>query len=99
MYGFPFAANDDELAIVAAVLDAAGTLAEVAGGLNDGAHPDAHRVAYLFDGEAWRLAWFVTDEGAFSTKYFAENMPDPESFLGHPLLPELAARADSSDDE
>jgi hypothetical protein len=99
VYGFiPFTADDDELATVAAALEAAGTLAEVAGRLNDGSHRDAHRIAYLFDGESWRLAWFVSDQGAFSTKYFAENMPDAERFLGHPLLPELPERGNESDD-
>jgi hypothetical protein len=94
----PFTANDDQLATVASALDAAGTLAEVAGRLNDGSDRNAHRVAYLFDGEVWRLAWFVTDQGAYSTKYFAENMPDPERFLGRPLLPELPAPDDSPDE-
>lgn len=87
----PFAADDDELVAVTAALDAAGTLAEVAGRLNDGADASAHRVAYAFDGSEWRLVWFVTDDAAYCTKYFADNTPDPERFLGRPLLPELSA--------
>lgn len=87
VYGFiPFAADDEELAAVRNALDSAGTLAEVAGRMNDGLATEAHLVAYLFDGTKWRLAWFVTDAGAFRTKYFTENLPDPEKFLGRPLL-------------
>lgn len=87
VYGFiPFAADDDELTAVKEALDSAGTLAEVAGRLNEGVATNTSLVAYLFGGSAWNLAWFVTDEGAFSTRYFSEHMPDPERFLGRPLL-------------
>lgn len=90
VFGFvPFAPDDDELLAVTAALASAGTLAGVAGRLNEGAEPGAHRVAYLFDGSDWKLAWYVTDRGAYCTKFFSENMPDPERFLGQPLLPEL----------
>lgn len=87
VFGFiPFEADDDELTAVTAALDSAGTLAEVAGQINDGVGPSAHRVAYLFNGSDWKLAWFVTGDGAYCTKYFSDNMPDPERFLGRPLL-------------
>lgn len=90
VFGFvPFAPDDDELLSVTAALESAGTLAEVAGRLNDGAERSAHRVAYLFDGSEWRLAWFVTDAGAYCTRFFADNTPDPERFLGGPVLPEF----------
>jgi hypothetical protein len=46
-------------------------------------------VAYLFDGSEWKLAWYVTGGGAYCTKFFSHNMPDPERFLGRPVLPEL----------
>jgi hypothetical protein len=84
----PFAGDDDGLVAVSEALDSAGPLAEVAGRLNDGVVKDAYRIAYMFDGSDWRLAWFVTDGGAYSTEYFSDHMPDPERFLGRPLLPE-----------
>lgn len=90
VFGFvPFAPDDDELVAVAAALESAGTLAGVAGRLNDGADPGAYRVAYLFDGRDWKLAWYVNDEGAYCTRFFSDNLPDPERFLGRPLLSEL----------
>jgi hypothetical protein len=90
VFGFvPFAPDDDELLAVTAALASAGTLAEVAGRLNEGADRGTHRVAYLFDGSEWRLAWYVTDGRAYCTKFFSDNMPDPERFLGRPVLPEL----------
>ena len=93
VYGFiPFAAEDDELFAVREALDSAGALAEVAGQLNAGVATNAHLVAYLFDGREWRLAWFVTDDGAYSTRYFSENMPDPERFLGRPVLSDPSVR-------
>lgn len=95
----PFASDDDELETVKAALDSAGTLAEVAGLLNDGTGPSAHRVAYLFDGSDWKLAWYVTDEGAYCTKYFSDHMPNPERFLGRPLLPELPTSESPSQDD
>lgn len=88
VYGFiPFVADDDEMDEVKAALAAGGTLAEVAGRLNDGFATNAHLVAYLFDGSEWNLAWFVTDDGTYSTRYFSEHMPDPERFLGRPPWP------------
>lgn len=92
VYGFiRLAADDDELAAARIALDSAGTLAEGAGRMNDGIATDAHLVAYLFDGTESRLARFVIDAGAFRTKYFTENLPDPEKFLGRPLLKGLPA--------
>jgi hypothetical protein len=39
----------------------------------------------MFDGNEWRLAWFVTRSGAYATTHYSENLPDPERFLGRPL--------------
>jgi hypothetical protein len=91
VYGFvPFSADDDELVVVRRALETGGRLAEVAGAQNDGTTQSAHRIAYLFDGVDWHLAWFVTDSGVYRTRNFAENAPQPERFLGYPMLPDEA---------
>lgn len=89
VYGFiPLTAEDDELTALRDALDRAGPLAELAGAQRDGLAMRAHRIAYFYDGATWQLGWFVTDEGVFRTKYFLDSAPDPERFLGRPLLPD-----------
>jgi hypothetical protein len=85
VFGFlPFGPDDDELLQVVQGLTQATVLAEVAGAQNAGLTERAYRVAYIFDGSTWRLAWFVTDEGAFRTSWYDENAPDIEQYLGRP---------------
>lgn len=81
VYGFvPFTADDGSEPLQRAI-DAAGTLAEVAGAQRSGTGMAAHAIAYGFDGTRWRLAWFVTDRGAFRTRYYLMNMPQTDRFL------------------
>jgi len=77
----PFVAEAEDLDYVRVAIDSSNKLAEVAGNLQDGLARDAHRIAYLFSEGSWHLAWFVTDEGAYLTEYFAKNVPSPDRFL------------------
>lgn len=55
--------------------------------------------AALDSDREWKLARFVTDDGAYCTKYFSDNMPDPERFLGQPLLSEIPTSESPSQNE
>lgn len=83
----PFDPDDDHLESVNHGLRSASALAEVAGAQAAGVTQHAHRIAYLFDGNDWQLAWFVTDDGAFRTKYYDDHAPIIEKYLGSPPAP------------
>lgn len=88
VFGFvPFGPDDDELLEVERGLTQATVLAEVAGAQNAGVTQAAHRIAYMYDGTGWRLAWFVTDEGVFRASWYDQNALNIEQYLGrHPTL-------------
>lgn len=68
-------------------LDAAGRLAEFAGSVAAGQQPATlRRCAFQWDKDQWRLAWWATDERVYVTPWFNANYPQPQRFLGRPLL-------------
>lgn len=68
-------------------LDMAGRLAEFAGSVAAGHQPETlRRCAFQWDKNQWRLAWWATDERVYVTPWFSANYPEPQRFLGRPLL-------------
>jgi hypothetical protein len=69
--------------------------------IDESQQPAEMRAAtFLWDGTNWRLAWWASDEGVFTTPWFRQNVPDPEQFLGRPLqvgMEALDAMLDSED--
>lgn len=80
----PFDAEDDELASVEGGLTEAAYLASVAGAQRDGVTRRAERIAYVYHDGEWELAWFVTEEGVYRTKFYDEHLPSVGEYLGLP---------------
>ena len=81
------AASEASVAALRAALDQAGLLAEFAGSVAAGQQPaELRRCSFLWDSNQWRLAWWATDGAVYVTPWFSENYPDPQRFLGRPLL-------------
>ncbi|HEV2370735.1 MAG TPA: hypothetical protein VGS19_01085 [Streptosporangiaceae bacterium] len=81
-----------------AAFDAAGLLAEFAGSVAAGQQPaQLRQCAFQWDADQWRLAWWATDDDVFITSWFNTNCPDPQRFLGSPLMePETDGEASLS---
>lgn len=87
--------SDTSAADLQKALDAAGLLAEFAGSVAAGQQPaQLRQCAFQWDNDRWRLAWWATDDEVYVTPWFSQNYPDPQRFLGRPLL-----QADTGDDE
>lgn len=89
IYGFiPSAFDDPEAeANLQLALASSGELASLAGAqLEQAIFPGLQRAAFIFDGAAWRLAWWTDGEGVYRTNWFERYAPDPSRFLGRPLL-------------
>jgi hypothetical protein len=81
------AASEASVAALRAAIDQAGLLAEFAGSVVAGQQPaELRRCSFVWDSNQWRLAWWATDEAVHVTPWFSENYPDPQRFLGRPLL-------------
>lgn len=82
------AQSDASIAALLTALEQAGLLAEFAGSVAAGQQPrELRQCAFQWDSDQWRLAWWATDEAVFVTPWFSGNYPDPQRFLGRPLLP------------
>jgi hypothetical protein len=48
--------------------------------------PGLRRIAYVFDGAEWQLAWLYTERaGLVTTRWLDESAPEPMRFLGHDI--------------
>lgn len=80
--------SDTSAADLQKALDTAGLLAEFAGSVAGGQQPaQLRQCAFQWDNDQWRLAWWATDDEIYITPWFSQNYPDPQRFLGRPLLP------------
>lgn len=79
--------SDVSVAALRTALEQAGLLAEFAGSVAAGQQPrELRQSAFIWDTDQWRLAWWATDEAVFVSPWFSQNYPDPQRFLGRPLL-------------
>lgn len=69
-------------------LNSAGVVASVAGiHAENRLIGDATQVALILDDrDRWQLAWWTDGARVYRTKWFDDNCPDPERFLGRPLF-------------
>ena len=69
-------------------LQHSGVVASLAGiQAESGVLGDAKQVGLIYDESGdWRLAWWFDGERVFKTHWFVKNCPDPQRFLGRPLL-------------
>ena len=69
-------------------LDAAGVVAELAGAQSQASIlGDLRLAAFIWADQEWHLAWWVGEDDIVRiTNWFLANAPDPERFLGRPLL-------------
>lgn len=90
VYGFvPIRSKSDNIEErIVTGLNSAGVVASIAG-----AHAENRLVGHakqvaliLDDNDQWQFAWWTDGARVFRTKWFDDNCPDPERFLGHPLF-------------
>jgi hypothetical protein len=88
--------SESSAADLRTALESANLLAEFAGSVAAGKQPSQMRqCAFQWDTDRWCLAWWATDDEVYVTPWFSENCPDPQRFLGRPLLqPESAEKED-----
>jgi len=90
VYGFiPVRARADDIeGRIREGLDSSGIVAAVAGAhAETRVFGDAKQVSFILDDEnQWRLAWWTDGVRVFRTRWFDDNCPDPERFLGRPLF-------------
>jgi hypothetical protein len=85
----PYDSPDPEKLIEVA-LGKLGDIASVAGMQREQAtFPGLWRGAYIFDQGTWRLAWWTDGTEVFRSRWFEDNLPNPERFLGRPLLVDI----------